>query len=173
MTSDVLLQPSGSLHRLSRSSHWQSSHLEMSVVRIRAVSCPEREMVGRAELGKKHRFGLGKPKGQETFSGCLWSWAISAALLALQESDVLSWSSVFGGRKHRHCESLPCPWQEAMSALSAWLLVLAPSYCIHSVLELHIQFVITGNSEVFASETVRFYHIPGRVLAIISAYSLF
>lgn len=53
---------------------------------------------------------------------------------------------------------LPCPWREATSALSIWLLVPAPGYHIQRVLELWIQFVVTGNSEVFA---FRLCHISG------------
>lgn len=66
---------------------------------------------------------------------------------------------------------LPCPWREATSALSIWLLVPAPGYHIQRALELWIPFVVMGNSEVFA---FRFCHISvcAGFFAIVSTYSL-
>lgn len=66
---------------------------------------------------------------------------------------------------------LPCPWREATSVLSIWLLVPAPGYHIQRILQLWIQFVVMVNSEVFA---FRFSHISvcAGLFAIVSIYSL-
>lgn len=121
--------------------------LQMSVAGSRALSCPEREALGTGELGKEY-----------PFSRNIKDWRIFEAAY---ESGPALWPPWLPGREMFFpgalpSESvalvnlLPCSWREATSALSIWLLAPAPGYHIQRVLELWIQFVVTGNSEGFA-----------------------
>lgn len=170
--SDVLLQWGKSLHRLS----W----LEVAVCRRAICRCPwwvaelwaapRGKRLAQVSWERHVLLGENLKDGKIFQAACeagpaLWPPWLSGRQMCSPGTLPLEWESI------TPMNPLPCPWWEATFAPDICLLVPAPACHIQRALELRIQFIVKGNSEVFTSEIPWFCHIPGSagVLAIISA----